>query len=323
MPTEEVRLQQAEPEVKDPVKEEPAEDMGLGMSNFLTTPSPEDSPDGKKEEVKGSDEEGKGGDEDEAKKPDEKDDKKPDEKAAAKPEGDEKPKETPSPDAAKDDVKKEAKKEDEPKPEDKPKVNYESPDNPYVKRHRDTQNWASDLNKKYQQQEKSIAILQKQLAGTYDEEKDNPQPTAEEIEGRAEVKGRANASRQAAVEKFGEEKTAADLDTFYNIFGDDPHVQGSIMSQDQPVIEAIKMLRRHEFFEEYGYEPVEIIEKVKVKILAEERTKIVEEETAKLASRIKAKEGEPAGLAGLTAKTGDSTVEKSKEPQSLKSMFDN
>lgn len=320
MPIEESSASKAEPEVKQPAAPVTV-DGGLGLEGFLT-PSPEKEPDGEKEEKKETpDEDTKGGDEDAAKEPDKKDDKKPDESAAASPEGDVKKEETPAPDVAKD-AAKEAKKEDEPKVEDKPKVDYESLDNPYIKRHRDTQNWATDLNKKFQTLQRTVEIQEKKLAGTYNEETDNPQPTAEDIEADAEFKGRTKASRVAAVSMFGEEQTTKDLDEFTRIFGNDQYIIGSITNEDQPAIEAIKMLRRHEFFEEYGYQPTEIIEKIRVKVRKEETEKIREEEAAKLATRIKAKDGEPAGLAGLTAKSGDSTTEKSKGPEPLTSLFE-
>lgn len=330
MPGEEVKIQQAEPEVKEPAAPAATEDeTGLGLGNFLTTPSPEtdEGPAGKAEEEKKTPEDTKGGDEDVGKEPvksDVKSDvKKPDEKVAAAPEGGEKKDDTPSPDAAKEAAKADAKKDGEPKVEDKPKVDYESPDNPYIKRHRDTQSWATDLNKRLQDVERRSVMQQKKLDGTFDEDKDNPQPTAEDKEAEGEAKGRAKASREAAVSQFGEDETAKDLQKFYDIFGDDPYVQGSVMSMSSPVMGAIGMLRRHEFFEEFGYEPKEIIEKIGKKKEAELRATIQEEEAAKLASRIKTVNGEPAGLAGLTAKSNDSTTEKAKGPTSLKAMFDN
>ncbi len=303
-------------EKEDEAKVAPvAEDeMGLGMDSFLSTPSPTEEPAGDdekkpdpKEDAKG---EGEGTEEGKKEEPTP-DDKKPDKTPEAKPEGDKKP----SPDAVKE----------KPKDDDKPEVKDDKPkEDPNVKRLRDTQNWATDLNKQVQEQNRQMAIMAKKIDGTFDEEKDDPKQTVEQIETAAEVRGRTRASRETAVGKFGEDKTTEDLQKFHDIFGQDRHIQASIIEQDMPALEAIKMVRRHEFFEEFGYEPDEIIEKVRVKVRVEETDKIREEEVAKLADRIKGKKGEAVGLAGLSSKGGTTpSTEKAKGPAPLKSMFDN
>jgi hypothetical protein len=322
MPTEEVRPDEVKPEgkVSDAETTVVEDSLGMGLGNFLTPPSPA-KPDGEEEKT-ASEEDAKGeeeGTEEAAKEEDKSGDKKPDEKSESAPEGDKKKEEsTPSPDDKNAD-KKEAKKEDKPKAEDKPKK-----EDPNVKRLRDTQNWATDLNKQVQEQNRQMAIMQKKIDGTYDEERDDPKQTVEQIETAAEVKGRTRASKDFAISQFGEEQVTEDLQKFHDIFGQDRHVQASIMETDQPAIEAIKMVKRHAFFEEYGYEPEDIIEKIRVKVRAEEGKKIREEESAKLANRIKGKNSEATGLAGLTSKGGTTSgTEKAKGPVPLKSMFDN
>jgi len=288
----------------------PDNDVGLGLSEFLI-PSP-DQPDGKTEEkVEAPKEEAKG---EEDKEPDKKDDEKPDSEETKPPEGAEKKEEAPSPEAAKEEAK--------PPEEEKPKIDWDSEDNPLKKRLRDTQNWATDLNKKYQDQEREIQILGKKVEGTYDEEKDNPQPTASEIEAKAERSGRAKASREAANSLWSEAVVAKDLDKFYEIFGRDEFMQGSVMSADQPVVEAIHALRRYEFFEEFGYEPEVIIKKISEKAIAEHKETVQKEETQKLADRIKAKDGEAQGLAGLASKSTETPKETSKTPEPLSKVFE-
>lgn len=323
MPDDKVRPDQVETEASKKTDEvKPVEDnVGLGLGGFLTTPSPDEdksSTDGEdkakasKEDAKG-DEEGKDAG---AKKEDKEPDKEPDETPKVEPEGAKKKEDTPSPDAAKEEPKKDVKpevKKDEPKKED-----------PSVKRLRDTQSYATDLNKKVLEQDRQIMILNKKIEGTYDEDKDEPKATLEQIEEDAAVKGRAIASHEAAISQFGEEKVAEDLQKFNDIFAGDTHVQASVRAKSQPVMEAIKLVRRHEFFEEFGQVPAEIVEKIRTKVRAEETEKIREEEAAKLAARVKGKKEEATGLAGLSSKGGvTESTEKAPGPAPLKTMFPN
>ena len=261
-------------------------------------------------------------------KPDKEPDKEPDKKAdpdeADKDKTPVKADDKPSTDPVKPPDKDEGKKPEEKKPDEKPpetkpeeklKVDYESDDNVYKKRFRDTSNWATNLNKQVVDQNREIAILKKKADGTYDEEIDNPPPDPEAIRTKAETDGRSIASREIAVAQFGEETVLKDLLKFREVFGQDIHMQGSVMAAEQPVIEAIKAVRRYEFFEEYGADPGAIMDKIKTKALAEYTDKmretIREEERAKLAERIKTKDGEVTGLAKLTGKTDHKEAKKS------------
>jgi len=201
------------------------EDVGLGLAEFLDEKPSPDEPDG---DVKTSEEE--------VKEPDKEYDKTSHSEEAKATEDPVKAEDKPSTEPVKEPAKEEAK----PVEEEKPTVNYESDDNPYKKRHRDTSNWATDLNKKVIDQDREIKILSKKVEGTYDEERDNPKETSEEIEEKAASRGRARASRESAVTQWGEETVSKDLDRFYEVFGQDQFMQGSVMSADQPVVEAIQ-----------------------------------------------------------------------------------
>lgn len=316
------------------------EDTGLGLSEFLDSkPSPEED-DGSDPPV-GETIKDKEPEKDEAGKADKPPDKDPDKKADPEDEGkkkepvkaDDKPSTDPVKPEKDEDKKPEEKKlEDKPpgdeKPEEKPKadetlkVDYESEDNVYKKRFRDTSNWATNLNKQVVDQNHEIDILKKKADGTYDEALDNPPPDPTVIQAEAESHGRALASRTAAVAQFGEEQVVKDLDKFKEVFGGDIHMQGSVMASEQPVLEVMRALRRFEFFEEYGHDPVAIIEKIKVKAIEEHTEKIRGEEQKKLAERVRVKEEEVTGLAGLAGKTNVSAAKDvNPTPKSLGDVF--
>jgi len=304
MPEEkEAGKEDAKPEVKAlPVEE------GVGsLDAFLAPPSPA-KPEGEgKEEVK---EAAKDDTKAEEKKPE--GDGKPEEKAS--PEPDKKPDEKLDPD--KD-------KKPEEKPEEKPKVDYESDDNPYKKRYRDTSSWATSLNQKQKTHDREILILQKKADGTYDEERDNPKRTEEQIETEAAARGRSIASRDAAISMWGEDVVEKDLTAFNEIFKDDVYMLGSVASADQPVVEAIRALRRYEFHKEYGDDPVEIIKKVGEKAVKGAGEKIQSDEAAKLAARVKVEGEEAKGLAGLAAKGSERVSAEPAKVVPLKDVFDN
>ncbi len=291
-----------------PVARELHEEEGAGsLDAFLgPTPSPAKPEGDKKDE---------GADKDAAKKDDGKpdakaDEKKPpadDKKPDAKPDSDDKDK---KPETFKELDPDKDKKPDEKPPDDKKppvdakpeKPDWDSDDNPYKKRFRDTSNWATNLNQKQKDQDREILILKKKVEGTYDEERDEPKQTPEDIQVEAENLGRAKASRQAAITRWGAEAVEKDLNKFNDIFSGDVHVLGSVASADQPVIEAIRTLRRYEFFEEYGEEPTEIVKKIGEKAVKGAGDTIRGEESKKLADRVKVADAEAKGLAGLAGK---------------------
>lgn len=297
----------------------PEEEGAGSLDVFLTPPSPAKS-EGEKEEVK---EEVKTDAKDDAKVEDQKTDVTV--KAEDKPSTDDV--KTDAKDGVKDPDQKldpdaEKKAEEEKKLAEKPKVDWEDPSNPYKKRFRDTSNWATNLNKKQQEQDREILILKKKEAGTYDEARDNPARSEEQIEEEAASKGRSEASYEMAIDKWGAEKVEADLVKFNETFGNDQFMLGSVASSKQPVIEAIKALRRYEFAEEFGDDPVEVQKKIGEKAVTAAGEKTKSDEAEKLKTRVKVKAGEAVGLAGLTSKTQDRTSTEENKVAPLQEVFD-
>ena len=316
------------PEVKAPDSSVPPIEEGAGSLDAFLGPSPV-KPEGDASKDKGDvKQEVKEAVKDEA-KPDAKDDAKGEGKplevtvkADEKPSTDDDKKGVKEPDT-KPDEKADAKPDEKKPDEEKPKIDWEADDNPYKQRHRDTANWASDLNKKQQSHDREILILNKKIEGTYDEEKDNPKETPEQIESRASRQGRATASHESAISRWGEDVVEKDLTKFQDVFRDDVFMLGSVAQSDQPVIEAINALRRYEFFEEYGHDPVEIVKRIGEKAVKAAGDTIREEESQKLAARVKASDGEATGLAGLTSKTQERSSRETEKTAPLTEVFDN
>jgi len=285
----------------------PEEEGAGSLDTFLAPPSPAKPEGEKKEEVK---------------EPVKEEVKEPDKKPEVTVKVEDKPATEPVKEPVKEPDEKAATGDEGKKLEEKPKTDWENDDNPYKKRYRDTSNWATDLNKKQQAQDREILILQKKADGSYDEERDNPKRTEEQIETEAESKGRAVASHEAAITRWGAEVVERDLAKFNDVFKGDVYMLGSVASADQPVVEAIRALRRYEFHKEFGDNPDEIMEKIGKQAVEKAGQTIQSDEAKKLAERVKVADGEAKGLAGLTAK-GTETPKEQATVKPLSEEFDN
>ena len=283
----------------------PAEEGAGSLDAFLAPPSPAKPEGEKKEEVK-----------EEVKEPVKEEVKEPEKEPEVPVKAEDKDAAGPAKKPVKEPV-----KEPEKKPEEL-KADWESDANPYKKRHRDTANYATDLNKRQQAQAREILILQKKADGTYDEELDNPKRTEEQIETEAESKGRAVASHESAIATWGAEVVEKDLAKFNEVFRDDVYMLGSVASADQPVVAAINALRRYEFHQEFGNIPEEIVEKIGKRAVEKAGQTIQSDEAKKLVERVKVADGEAKGLAGLTSK-GTETRKEEATVKPLSEEFDN
>lgn len=221
-------------------------------------------------------------------------------------------------------VKEEAKPEGEAKPaeEAKPKEEpsraknvWESDENPYKKRYKDAGDYATRVNRDNLDLKRQLDVINKKLDGTYDPEKDAiPEPTAEEVAGRAELVGRARASLEAAyqlAEVNGEDKTAVDQDIeeFDRLFGNNPIADHTIRTAANPVLAARRFLKEYRFVEKFGRDPDKIIENVRKALIDELTPKIREEESQKLMARLEKKGKEVAGI-GAARGSGDNRESK-------------
>jgi hypothetical protein len=128
--------------------------------------------------------------------------------------------------------------------------------------------------------------IEAKLDGTYEEP---TAPSTEYIAADADTKGRIRASHKAAVRQFGEKfvlETVWNPDSPYQELDKDPRIRARVMEADDPVLEAIAVVKEHQDGLKYGRTPEEI------------RKKIREEEAPKLKQEI---------LEGLKTKPGTAT----------------
>jgi hypothetical protein len=183
--------------------------------------------------------------------------------------------------------------------EAKPSFDWESDDNPYKgklqtteKRRLDAEKWAQTEHQRALAVEKLYAELEKvhkKLDGNWTEADEQAataaKPTPEMEAWHAETRGRTQASKIAAFEKYGEEKVAEFLTTFKEVYGNDPFVQQRVLASEMPVLEAINAVRGYKFFTEFGNDPDQIVSKIETKIRAELTEKIRAEEEGRRSYR--------------------------------------
>lgn len=205
---------------------------------------------------------------------------------------------TPKPTESVLEVKAEEKPKDEVKPErkavldEKPKAAEVKPDvvlkvedkpkeEPVEKRLKDTQKWGNEEHKaRLDAERKAVALevqlkrIEEKLDGTYEEPSG---PTSEQLTADADIKGRIRASHRAAVRSYGEPfvmETVWNADSPYQeLQAKDPRIKARVMEADDPVMEAIAVVKEYQDGVKYGRTP----EEIKQKIEAELRPKLQQE----------------------------------------------
>jgi hypothetical protein len=249
------------------------------------------------------------------------DKKQPDDKKDAGKEKDDKSKE-------KKDDKKDDKKEDQQKKDDSSK--WETEDNPFVKRFKDTHAWGNQEHQKSlqlasqnQQLARENEILKKKAEGKWTEEDEKAnEVTPEQIAQASLNAGKALASRNAAYQIVGKEKTDAVLTEFYQIFGEDSTIQDVVMRSESPVLEAFNIMNRYHFEQKYGDNPKAIFDAIEKEVKEKYRKELRDEITQELMSAADKKKKNPEGLSSGKGDNGvdaGKSVEKSHTP--LKQIF--
>lgn len=253
---------------------------------------------------------------------DKSDEKSDDEKSDEKDEKSEKP----SPDAKSDaekasDAKSDSEKEDKlPKGEDD-KKKWESEENPYFKRFRDTSaNWNKEhqekiaLQNQYSQMQQEIVRLRKIADGTYDPEKDDPakQVTHEDVAAKALNVGKVLASRNAAVSQFGAEDVNTRLTEFNSIFEGNEMINNLVLNAEAPVYEAFRILDRYKFETKYGSTPAEWHKSIRAEAEKELSEKLRKEITDEVMGRIDKSKTTPRGLSSSRGSNGLGSGQNSK-----------
>ena len=154
------------------------------------------------------------------------------------------------------------------------------------KRLKDTRDYATKLGQENKELKKSHSALVKELEivkakldGTYVE----PAPVPpEQLTAMEKFKTRVEIDNQLMIEQYGAEqiqKLIWDTDSPYQQLEImDPALKMRVSNATRPVLEAMKVVEEHKFFEKYGRDPV----KIREAIIAEERENLTAEIKAEL-----------------------------------------
>ena len=154
------------------------------------------------------------------------------------------------------------------------------------KRLKDTRDYATKLGQENKELKKSHSALVKELEivkakldGTYVE----PAPVPpEQLTAMEKFKARVEIDNQLMVDQYGAEqiqKLIWDTDSPYQQLEImDPALKMRVSNATRPVLEAMKVVEEHKFFEKYGRDPV----KIREAIIAEERENLTAEIKAEL-----------------------------------------
>lgn len=154
------------------------------------------------------------------------------------------------------------------------------------KRLKDTRDYATKLGQENKELKKSHSALVKELEivkakldGTYVE----PAPVPpEQLTALEKFKTRVEIDNQLMIDQYGAEqiqKLIWDTDSPYQQLEImDPALKMRVSNATRPVLEAMKVVEEHKFFEKYGRDPV----KIREAIIAEERENLTAEIKAEL-----------------------------------------
>lgn len=154
------------------------------------------------------------------------------------------------------------------------------------KRLKDTRDYATKLGQENKELKKSHSALVKELEivkakldGTYVE----PAPVPpEQLTAMEKFKARVEIDNQLMIDQYGAEqiqKLIWDTDSPYQQLEImDPAIKMRVSNSTRPVLEAMKVVEEHKFFEKYGRDPV----KIREAIIAEERETLTAEIKAEL-----------------------------------------
>ena len=153
------------------------------------------------------------------------------------------------------------------------------------KRLKDTRDYATklghenkELKKSHSALVKELEIVKAKLDGTYVE----PAPVPpEQLTAMEKFKARVEIDNQLMVEQYADQiqKLIWDTDIPYQQLEImDPAIKMRVSNSTRPVLEAMKVVEEHKFFEKYGRDPV----KIREAIIAEERETLTAEIKAEL-----------------------------------------
>jgi hypothetical protein len=176
----------------------------------------------------------------------------------------------------------------------------------YEARLKETRDWTTRVNSENAQlkrdlaeQNRTLVMINKKLDGEWTEEDEraivpSQQPTSEQFEQNGHIRGKIDASREAAYDIYGKEEVEktlfADTAPFREIM-EDPIVKAKVLSSNAPVIEAMKIIKVKQFYDKWGYEPKDIEKNMRETIEKELRDKITQDVLKKMQGKDKVTTG--------------------------------
>ena len=152
--------------------------------------------------------------------------------------------------------------------------------------------------------------IEKKLDGTYE---DPPPLSTDAIVADADIKGRIRASHHAAVRQYGKEfvmQTVWNADSPYQeLQAADPRLRARVMEADDPVLEAIAVVKEQQDGEKYGRTPEEIRKRMEAELAPKLKQELVE--------GLKTKAGPITNTLGNVRGDGERTNQKSDMPTRL------
>lgn len=203
---------------------------------------------------------------------------------------------------------------------EKPSLDYESDDNPYIKRQKDTSTYANSLNMENAQLKTEVKQLKQQIEDPYGEQGEIA-PSPEEIQADADYKGREKASFATAKEKYGEKYIIENIEApdskFQQLWKENPLISIRVNNSETPYLEAVNILKEEEFFSEHGREP----ESIKASIRKGIESDIRKEVTKEFQDKLKAKEKLPTDIGEVRSSSVETTKEEAFKPDSIDSIL--
>ena len=211
------------------------------------------------------------------------------------------------------------------------KKKWESEENPYFKRFKDTaNNWQKEHQEKLQlqsavsQMQQEMVTLRKIADGTYDPEVDAPKPVSHEtVAEKALNVGKVLASRNAAISQYGAEDVNVRLGEFSQLFDGNELINNLVLNSEAPVYEAFRILDSYKFESKYGSDPVSWHKNIRAEAETELREKLKAEITEELMGRADKKNNTPRGLSSSRGSNGLKSGQnsKGKGPAPLSDIF--
>lgn len=152
------------------------------------------------------------------------------------------------------------------------------------KRLKDTQKWGNeehkarlDAERKAVELEAQLKRIEAKLDGTYQEP---TAPSNEQVAADADATGRIKASHRAAIRQYGEAfvmETVWNADSPYQALqAKSPRIRARVMEADDPVLEAIAVVKEHQDGEKWGRTPEEIRKNIEAELAPKLKQEILE-----------------------------------------------